>query len=57
MTGLLLAGAQLARLCWERRLSDELVLLPRVANFEGGSGFFVPIGYGHLVAGFTDFFE
>ena len=57
----MLAGAQLAGSFWKEPFSDEGVLLGGglacVSDSEGGSGYLIPSGYGHLVAGFTDFFE
>jgi len=67
MSGLVLAGAQLvgclgkggflsARACW-RGPSWPGGDLAGVSDSECGSGDFIPSGYGHLVAGFADFFE
>jgi hypothetical protein len=55
--GALLAGTQLTGLLGNGPLPCERVLLAGVTDFEGGSGYFVPLGHGHLVAGFADFFE
>ena len=57
----MLEGVQLAGSFWEGRFSDEGVLLGGglacVSDSEGGSGYLIPSGYGHLVADFADFFE